>query len=175
MTIPRAQLEFGDPYHAGQTPVRLAFGEPQQVLVARTLDEVRPVLEQVDALSRQGLWCVGYVRYEAAPAFDAALQVNAAEGPLVWFGVHAQPLADADVQQPTMPEPYVPWTPRFNRNGFDANMARIHEAIAAGDLYQLNYTAQLEARTEHRIRATAAMIFPVMMRGGLTAPQGGGR
>ncbi len=156
MTIPRAQLEFGDPYHAGQTPVRLAFGEPQQVLVARTLDEVRPVLEQVDALSRQGLWCVGYVRYEAAPAFDAALQVHAAEGPLVWFGVHAQPLADADVQQPTMPEPYVPWTPRFNRNGFDANMARIHEAIAAGDLYQLNYTAQLEAPFSGSLPSSAA-------------------
>lgn len=145
MTIPRAQLEFGDPYHSGEPAVRLAFGEPQQVLVARTLDEVRPVLEQVDALSRQGLWCVGYVRYEAAPAFDAALQVHAAEGPLVWFGVHAQPLADADVQQPTGPEPHVPWTPRISREAFDANMVRIHEAIAAGDFYQLNYTAQLEA------------------------------
>ncbi len=145
MTIPRALLEFGDPYHAGQSPVRLAFGEPQQLLVARTLDEVRPVLEQVDALSRQGLWCVGYVRYEAAPAFDAALQVHAAEGPLVWFGVHAQPLAGADVQRPTGPEPHVQWTPRFSRDEFDANMARIHEAIAAGDFYQLNYTAQLEA------------------------------
>nr|WP_315465021.1 aminodeoxychorismate synthase component I [uncultured Rhodoferax sp.] len=145
MTIPRALLEFGDPSHPNQAAVRLAFGEPQQVLAARTLDEVRPVLEQVDALSRQGLWCVGYVRYEAAPAFDAALQVHAAEGPLLWFGVHAQPLADADVPQPTGPEPYVPWTPRIRREAFDANMARIHEAIAAGDFYQLNYTAQLEA------------------------------
>lgn len=145
MTIPRALLEFGDPYHAGNAPVRLAFGEPQQVLVAHTLDEVRPVLEQVDALSRQGLWCVGYVRYEAAPAFDAALQVHAAEGPLVWFGVHARPLDNADAQQPTGPEPHVPWAPRISREAFDANMARIHDAIAAGDFYQLNYTAQLEA------------------------------
>ena len=145
MTIPRALLEFGDPHHSGQPATRLAFGEPQQVLVAHTLDEVRPVLEQVDALSREGLWCVGYVRYEAAPAFDAALQVHAAEGPLVWFGVHAQPLADAEVALPTTPEPHVQWTPRISRETFDANMARIHAAIAAGDFYQLNYTAQLEA------------------------------
>ena len=145
MTIPRALLEFGDPYHSGQPATRLAFGEPQQVLVAHTLDDVRPVLEQVDALSREGQWCVGYVRYEAAPAFDAALQVHAAEGPLVWFGVHAQPLADAEVALPTAPEPHVQWTPRINREAFDANMARIHAAIAAGDFYQLNYTAQLEA------------------------------
>lgn len=145
MTIPRALLEFGDPHHSGQPATKLAFGEPQQVLVAHTLDDVRPVLEQVDALSREGLWCVGYVRYEAAPAFDAALQVHAAEGPLVWFGVHAQPLADAELALPSAPEPHVQWTPRISREAFDANMARIHAAIAAGDFYQLNYTAQLEA------------------------------
>lgn len=145
MTIPRALLEFGDPHHSGQAATRLAFGEPQQVLVARTLDQVRPVLEQVDALSRQGLWCVGYVRYEAAPAFDAALQVHAAQGPLVWFGVHAQPLADVPAPPAADQEPHVPWVPRNHRDVFDANMARIHEAIAAGDFYQINYTAQLEA------------------------------
>lgn len=38
----------------------------------------------------------------------------------------------------------------------------------------LNTTGQLEKHTEHRIRATGAMIFPVMMRGGLTHPDGGG-
>jgi hypothetical protein len=35
-------------------------------------------------------------------------------------------------------------------------------------------TGQLESRAEHRIRSTAAMIFPVMMEGGLTRPGGGG-
>jgi hypothetical protein len=38
----------------------------------------------------------------------------------------------------------------------------------------LHTTGQLEDRTEHRIRATAAMIFPVMMPGGLTSERGGG-
>lgn len=38
----------------------------------------------------------------------------------------------------------------------------------------LHTAGQLEAHTEHRIRSTAAMIFPVMMPGGLTQPQGGG-
>lgn len=156
MTIPRALLEFGDPHHASHDPLRLAFGEPQQVLVAHTLAEVRPVLEQVDVLSRQGLWCVGYVRYEAAPAFDAALQVHAAQGPLVWFGVHARPLDNTAAQLPTGPEPHVPWVPRISREAFDANMARIHDAIAAGDFYQLNYTAQLEAPFAGATSSTAA-------------------
>ncbi len=38
----------------------------------------------------------------------------------------------------------------------------------------LHAAGQLEAHTEHRIRQTAAMVFPVMMKGGLLQPDGGG-
>lgn len=38
----------------------------------------------------------------------------------------------------------------------------------------LQIAGQLEAHAEHRIRQTAAMVFPVMMRGGLTSPEGAG-
>jgi len=38
----------------------------------------------------------------------------------------------------------------------------------------LHATGQLDDRAEHRIRTTGAMIFPVMMRGGLTSPEGAG-
>lgn len=38
----------------------------------------------------------------------------------------------------------------------------------------LHVAGQLEAHTEHRIRQTAAMVFPVMMKGGLTDRAGGG-
>jgi uncharacterized membrane protein len=38
----------------------------------------------------------------------------------------------------------------------------------------LHLSGQLEKHTEHRIRMTAAMIFPVMFSGGLTQPEGSG-
>lgn len=38
----------------------------------------------------------------------------------------------------------------------------------------LHVAGQLEKHTEYRIRSTAAMIFPVMMKGGLTSPDGSG-
>jgi hypothetical protein len=38
----------------------------------------------------------------------------------------------------------------------------------------LHAAGQLEQHTDYRVRATAAMIFPVMMHGGLTDPKGGG-
>ena len=46
--------------------------------------------------------------------------------------------------------------------------------LAQGCDAVLHVAGQLEAHTEYRIRATAAMIFPVMMIGGLTRPDGGG-
>lgn len=54
--------------------------------------------------------------------------------------------------------------------------ASLPECYVVPDLAEvLQATAQLEERTEHRIRATAGMIFPVMMKGGLTSPAGSGR
>lgn len=144
MPHPHALIDFANPRQPAGTAVPLAFGEPDQVLVAHAVDEVATVLVQVDALSRQGYWCVGYVRYEAAPAFDAALQVHAADGPLAWFGVHTQPLPEYIAEDG--PEPTVHWQAGVDRAAFDQNMAEIHRAIAAGELYQVNYTAPLQAQ-----------------------------
>lgn len=38
----------------------------------------------------------------------------------------------------------------------------------------LHVAGQLEQHTEYRIRMTAAMIFPVMLKGGMSTPEGGG-
>lgn len=53
--------------------------------------------------------------------------------------------------------------------------ASLPECYVVPDLADvLHTTGQLEQRTDYRVRSTAAMIFPVMMRGGLTHPDGGG-
>ena len=53
--------------------------------------------------------------------------------------------------------------------------ASLPECYVVPDLsLVLNASGQLEQRTDYRIRMTAAMIFPVMMPGGLTRPEGGG-
>jgi hypothetical protein len=53
--------------------------------------------------------------------------------------------------------------------------ASLPECYVVPDLAAvLHATGQLEERAEHRIRTTGAMIFPVMMKGGLTRPDGGG-
>jgi para-aminobenzoate synthetase/4-amino-4-deoxychorismate lyase len=136
----------GAPDAAGAPRQRHAFGKPRQVLVAHTLAQVRPVLEAVHAQALEGRWCVGYLRYEAAPAFDAAFEVHEAQGPLAWFAVHdsAQPWPDnADGEPEEAHAAHVTWEDASPRPAFDEALAEIHRAIASGEVYQVNYTARL--------------------------------
>ena len=122
-------------------PLRCAFGAPKQTLIAHTLAQVSAVLAAVQALAQQGHWCVGYLRYEAGAAFDPALAVHDADGPLAWFGVHDAPQAWPEA--PAGGTAILQWHEGLSRPAFDLGMAEIHRAIADGELYQLNYTAPL--------------------------------
>ena len=122
-------------------PLRCAFGVPRQTLVAHTAAQVRPLLEAVQTLARQGLWCIGYLRYEAGVAFDSALAAHRGDGPLAWFGVHdtAQAWPEEQVGGTAVAQ----WDEGLSRTEFDQSVSQIHRAIADGELYQLNYTAHL--------------------------------
>ncbi|PIY27512.1 MAG: aminodeoxychorismate synthase, component I [Comamonadaceae bacterium CG_4_9_14_3_um_filter_60_33] len=135
-------LDFCDP-HGQQAALRCAFDKPEQTLVAHTPALVKPLLEAVDALAKQGFWCVGYVHYEAALAFDDAFKVHATDGPLAWFGVYDKALPWPAETSNDDDATRVQWQSGLSRPDFDAAMDRIHQAIAAGDLYQVNYTAPL--------------------------------
>ena len=147
----------------GSTALRVAFGEPVEVLVARELGAVKDVLHVVHQRALQGKWCVGFVRYEAAPAFDNALKVYPPDGPLVWFGVHDAPLPDDG--GPVLPETptqadslRVAWEPGMTRATFDRALDRLHQAIGDGEMYQANFTA----RTTGRLRVPPYELFAAM-------------
>ena len=141
MTIISARIDFSDPQDSTAPRLRHAFGTPRAVLAAHAPGQVRAVLDAVQAAAEQGRWCVGYLRYEAAPAFDAALAVHPADGPLAWFAVHDAPLPwpEDDSAQAARVE----WLDTCPRPAFGAAVAHIQQAIAAGELYQVNLTAPL--------------------------------
>lgn len=154
----RTLLDFRASQSDPAAAVRHAFSHPVQNLTANTYAEVRPLLDQVDALARQGHWCIGYVRYEAAPAFDAAFTTHPADGPLAHFAVYdqAHPWPDDD----TPGDAQVQWHSPLQREGFNQRMGQIHEAIAAGDLYQVNYTAPLHGE----LQGDALALFMALRR-----------
>ncbi|MBJ7467436.1 MAG: aminodeoxychorismate synthase component I, partial [Rhodoferax sp.] len=136
-------IDFVDPY--GGEGLHAQFSHPLHLLCANQLSEVLPLLQAVSDYGAQGLWCVGYVRYEAAPAFDSACQVHPhTDGlPLAWFGVYQQALPPGPPS--TEPSPPLSWQAGQTREAFDTSIHTIHQAIRSGDVYQVNYTSPLHA------------------------------
>jgi len=142
MTRISSLIDFSDPLDSAAPRLRHAFGAPRSVLVAHELAQVGPLLDAVQAAAQQGRWCVGYVRYEAAPAFDSALAVHAPDGPLAWFAVYdeALPWPEDAAQAPAV---QAQWQESCPRPAFDGALAHIQRAISDGELYQVNFTAPL--------------------------------
>ena len=163
MTHISARIDFSSPQGRAAPRLRHAFGTPRAVLVAHELADVRPLLDAVQAAAEQGGWCVGYLRYEAAPAFDAALAVHAPDGPLAWFAVHDQALPW--LEDASTATARVRWVETCPRPAFGAAMDQIQRAIAAGELYQVNFTAPLRGEWAGEPEEGAAQaLFAALQR-----------
>jgi para-aminobenzoate synthetase/4-amino-4-deoxychorismate lyase len=158
---PTALIDFRSP-DDGVAPLRLAFGTPREVLRATSLDDVVPLLARVDALARAGAWCVGYLCYEAAGAFDEAFETHAPADPsrpLAAFAVHDAPLPDG-AGFDSDASATVQWTGGPQRDAFDSTIAEILRAIADGEVYQVNATAPLTGT----LQGDALALFAALRR-----------
>lgn len=162
--VPAALIDFADPHDPGAPRLRHAFGVPRAVLVARKPAQVRAVLDAVQAAAAGGAWCIGALRYEAAPAFDAALQTHPADGPLAWFAIHDAALPWPGAEPPPQDAPTLHWHTLPGRAQFDAALATIHQAIARGEYYQVNYTAQTVASVQGGGAQSARALFAALQR-----------
>lgn len=129
------------------------FRGPRARLVARRVEDVRPRLAEAARLvERDGLWAVGWLAYEAGPAFDPALAAHPAdEGPdglpLLHLTLYPEPerLDELPVARDAGYR-IDGWRPSVSREEFDRGFAAVREALAAGDSYQVNYTLRLRSR-----------------------------
>ena len=173
-------IDFPDSRDSAAARLRHVFGAPLRTLAARRPDEVRPLLDTVQQAAEAGLWCLGWLCYEAAAAFDAAfadaLHAQPVGRPLAWFAVHAPPTAmgEEEVGGLDCGPVHVRWRPGLDRGQFDHAIARIHAAIAAGDCYQVNYTAQLTGRLQGDAGALFAALRRAQPGGYLACMEGGG-
>ena len=166
---PSAVLDFPDDRpEAG----RAYFTDPVEVVSAHTHGEVRPALRRVERAAAGGLYAVGFVAYEAAPAFDRALAAKRPSGelPLLWFGLFERP---SDIRPAAGEFQVSGWTPSVTRDAYERSVEAVREAIARGDTYQVNYTLRLRARFEgdelafyERLRAAQAMRFGAYVNAG---------
>ncbi len=123
--------------------------------MAHSVDQVLAIIAGAERLAGAGLWVAGMVSYEAAPAFDAALQVRPGDGvvPLAIFAAYTAPDPDAVAATPVGAFACGQWRMTTSRQDFDAEIAAIGSAIADGAYYQINYTTRLQAAFEGDSRA----------------------
>jgi para-aminobenzoate synthetase/4-amino-4-deoxychorismate lyase len=139
---PLIVFEFQDHQHGRQS---LSFTHPIEIVVARTVGEVRPALRTVQRAVASGLYAAGYVAYEAAPAFDTALATRASTDlPLLWFGLFRAPLESAPARAEGSFQ-LSEWRPDVARDRYERDIATIRAAIERGETYQVNYTMRLRA------------------------------
>ena len=127
------------------------FSRIEASLQADAPGAVTGVLRAAEEAVRRGLHAVGFLCYEAAPAFDPAFSGGARDPllPLAWFGLYGRrrEISAAD-GPPSLGYRLGPWEPGRSRRDHAAAVGRIHEYIGAGDTYQVNYTFPLSAAFE---------------------------
>ncbi len=139
------------------------FTDPDRVVEAHHVEDVLDVVRQAEAATREGFWAVGFVAYEAAPAFDSALPVRARESgellsdlPLAWFGLFRD---RSDVESfigetrlDTSPYTVSPWIPTMDEETYEENVHRVRRLIRSEDLNQINYALRLDAAISGDLR-----------------------
>ncbi len=122
-----------------------AFDTPCRVCTATRVEDVGAVVQQADAAASAGQWAIFILTYEAAPAFDAALRVHPARGlPLATVLLFDAPRR-TPLDTPRGAFDISPWQPGVSRPQYDHAIHTIHEYIAAGHTYQVNYTFPMTA------------------------------
>ena len=126
------------------------FDAPAEVLIAQRPAEVVPLVERLERAAAEGLTACGFLAYEAAGGFDERLATRpAGDLPLAWFALF-EPDAIRRSPGPPVTESTpegVPqtWEPTVDRPGHATAVGRVHDRIAAGETYQINYTLRLRA------------------------------
>lgn len=126
---------------------RYTFTQPIKELKTRDLAEVKDLLAQVESYQENGYYVVGYVSYEAAPAFEEKFAVYSGlllGEYLLYFTVHDRveasqiPLTYEEVDLPSN------WQEVTSAEDYEKAITQIHHHLRQGDTYQVNYTVQLK-------------------------------
>jgi para-aminobenzoate synthetase/4-amino-4-deoxychorismate lyase len=120
-----------------------SFREPSRQHVAYSLDDVIPLLRDAEEAARAGSWVALALSYDAAPAFDSALEVKASpDFPLAWMAVFEKP---SPVFNSSSDRPFLvsEWEPQVERPEYRQAIHAIRDYIESGDTYQVNFTFPL--------------------------------
>ena len=123
------------------------LSNPVRTLIATQLNEVHGVLEEVEEASRNGLYCAGYVSFEAADAFsDGAHFTPVKHGSvLAQFALFENCETYSWSESPVSALDQKPWECQTSEHSYQEKVQSILDSIANGDVYQVNLTSMHES------------------------------
>ncbi|MGJ9460198.1 aminodeoxychorismate synthase component I [Oceanobacillus sp. CF4.6] len=122
----------------------LLFKHPIKVISTSSIEEVIPLLEQIEIETNNGYYAAGYISYEASPAFDKAYKVHPnSEMPLLWFGIFDKP--EQTLLQSFEDFSTSKWKAQTNVNEYNQRINQIKNYIEQGITYQANYTIRMQS------------------------------
>ena len=119
------------------------LSNPVRTLIATQLNEVHGVLEEVEEASRNGLYCAGYVSFEAADAFsDGAHFTPVKHGSvLAQFALFENCETYSWSESPVSALDQKPWECQTSEHSYQEKVQSILDSIANGDVYQVKLTS----------------------------------
>ncbi len=125
------------------------FSDPEAVIICHHGNEIEDAMAEIETARQRGLYAVGFLAYELGYLLEPKLRrLSGPTGkvPLIWMGLFRHPQKMSAAEAGRMidiwakdyrlgnPEPSLDYDTYLE--GFN----RIGRAIAAGDVYQINYT-----------------------------------
>lgn len=121
-----------------------SFNNPLAILEAYSIAEILPVIQQIERETEAGHWAVLMLSYEAAPAFDSALQTHSLNKfPLAWAAIFDKP-AEVPIKSGSHDYQASTWKPQISHTDYANAIQKIRRYIENGDTYQVNYTFPLQ-------------------------------
>jgi len=124
----------------------LRFSKPVRTIIVTDLHELLSGLKQVlDCVEKEKLYAVGFICYEASPAFDSALIVKQYRDddnsvvPLLWFSLYKD-YEIIEIPELSSSNCFKNWTSSVDRDSYNSAIKQIKDHIQEGDTYQVNYT-----------------------------------
>ncbi len=125
------------------------FDTPAAVYHVFNLDEVKPLLDKAERLLDAGNYLVLAVAYEAAAAFDPAMQTDTAgDFPLLTLAVYDHPPQIIEIPEIDDELSPLKLTPQINFAEYQQQFSLIQSHLRAGDIYQANLTLRLRGDAE---------------------------
>jgi para-aminobenzoate synthetase/4-amino-4-deoxychorismate lyase len=124
------------------------YSEPQEILAANDPASLAALLKRIDSHAAEGGEAAGFLAYEAGYALEPRLHglLPQTSGPLAWFGLYerCEVMKDSEILKMDA-EPAVEGAALFiSREQYCEKVEEIRELIAAGEIYQLNFTDRLK-------------------------------